>query len=181
MEGSRPKSRESWGWSPLQKARVGGFPDQGGASRGTGRGRRGWASRTRRQRTAAGVSFRNAAPRDRHAAVQDRGPTPRGFLDGSIDGCAPAHGVGPEEGRLGTAGPVSFQDLRGGPGVDQEGDVPEVRPPTIDDVRRICRALDEAGARYVLIGGFTVILHGASGRPRTSICWSTRPRTTSTA
>jgi predicted nucleotidyltransferase len=44
--------------------------------------------------------------------------------------------------------------------VDEEPDVPEVRPPTIDDVRRICRALDEAGARYVLIGGFAVILHG---------------------
>jgi predicted nucleotidyltransferase len=44
--------------------------------------------------------------------------------------------------------------------VDQDGDVPEVRPPTIGDVRRICRALDEAGARYVLIGGFAVILHG---------------------
>ncbi len=40
------------------------------------------------------------------------------------------------------------------------GDVPEVRPPTIDDICRICRALDEAGARYVLIGGFAVILHG---------------------
>jgi Nucleotidyl transferase AbiEii toxin, Type IV TA system len=44
--------------------------------------------------------------------------------------------------------------------VDQDGDVPEVRPPTIDDVRRICHALDKAGARYVLIGGFAVILHG---------------------
>ena len=44
--------------------------------------------------------------------------------------------------------------------MDDEPDVPEVRPPTIDDVRRICRALDEAGARYVLIGGFAVILHG---------------------
>jgi hypothetical protein len=44
--------------------------------------------------------------------------------------------------------------------VDEEPDVPEVRPPTIDDVRRICRALAEAGARYVLIGGFAVILHG---------------------
>ena len=41
-----------------------------------------------------------------------------------------------------------------------EPDVPEVRPPTIDDVRRICRALDDAGARYLLIGGFAVILHG---------------------
>jgi len=44
--------------------------------------------------------------------------------------------------------------------VDQEPDVPEVRPPTIDDVRRLCRALDEAQARYVLIGGFAVILPG---------------------
>jgi hypothetical protein len=44
--------------------------------------------------------------------------------------------------------------------VDEDPDVPEVRPPTIDDIRRICRALDEAGARYVLIGGFAVILHG---------------------
>lgn len=42
----------------------------------------------------------------------------------------------------------------------EERDVPEVRPPTIEDLRRICRALEEAGARYVLIGGFAVILHG---------------------
>lgn len=39
-------------------------------------------------------------------------------------------------------------------------DVPEVRPPTVDDVRRICGSLRDAGARYVLIGGFAVILHG---------------------
>jgi hypothetical protein len=44
--------------------------------------------------------------------------------------------------------------------VDQDADVPEVRPPTIEDVCRICRSLEEAGARYVLIGGFAVILHG---------------------
>jgi len=44
--------------------------------------------------------------------------------------------------------------------VDEDPDVPQVRPPTIDDIRRICRALDEAGAHYVLIGGFAVILHG---------------------
>jgi predicted nucleotidyltransferase len=44
--------------------------------------------------------------------------------------------------------------------VDQEPDVPEVRPPTVDDLRRIGRALDQAGARYVLIGGFAVILRG---------------------
>ena len=44
--------------------------------------------------------------------------------------------------------------------MDHEPDVPEVRPPTIGDVRRLCAALDEAEARYVLIGGFAVILHG---------------------
>lgn len=44
--------------------------------------------------------------------------------------------------------------------MDQDPDVPEVRPPTLDDLRRICRSLDDAGARYVLIGGFAVILHG---------------------
>jgi predicted nucleotidyltransferase len=44
--------------------------------------------------------------------------------------------------------------------VDDEPDVPEVRPPTLEDVRTVCRALQEAGARYVLIGGFAVILHG---------------------
>ena len=41
--------------------------------------------------------------------------------------------------------------------MDEEPDVPEVRPPTIDDIRRICRALDEAGAHYVLIGRFAVL------------------------
>ena len=46
--------------------------------------------------------------------------------------------------------------------MDEDPDVPAVRPPTIDDIRRICRALDEAGAHYVLIGGFAVILHGGS-------------------
>ena len=44
--------------------------------------------------------------------------------------------------------------------MDHERDVPEVRPPTLEDVRRLCRALEEAEARYVLIGGFAVILHG---------------------
>ena len=40
--------------------------------------------------------------------------------------------------------------------MDQDADGPEVRPPTIEDVCRICRSLEEAGARYVLIGGFAV-------------------------
>lgn len=37
------------------------------------------------------------------------------------------------------------------------------RAPTIDDVALISSALNDAGARYVLIGGFAVIIHG-SGR-----------------
>jgi predicted nucleotidyltransferase len=34
------------------------------------------------------------------------------------------------------------------------------RAPEPDDVVRICRSLNAAGARYVLIGGFAVIAHG---------------------
>jgi hypothetical protein len=30
-----------------------------------------------------------------------------------------------------------------------------------DDIVRLCRALNEAGARYLLIGGFAVVAHGA--------------------
>jgi predicted nucleotidyltransferase len=36
------------------------------------------------------------------------------------------------------------------------------RAPEPDDLVRICRSLNEAGARYVLIGGFAVIAHGAT-------------------
>ena len=35
------------------------------------------------------------------------------------------------------------------------------RAPEPEDVVRICRALNESGARYLLIGGFAVIAHGA--------------------
>ena len=34
------------------------------------------------------------------------------------------------------------------------------REPRVEDVARICRALNEHGARYVPIGGFAVIAHG---------------------
>lgn len=47
--------------------------------------------------------------------------------------------------------------------MDDPDDGPYSRPPTLDDVSRICHALNEARARYVLIGGFAVIVHG-SGR-----------------
>ena len=44
--------------------------------------------------------------------------------------------------------------------MDEQANVPEVRPPTVEDLRRLCRALAGAQARYVLIGGFAVIMHG---------------------
>ncbi len=34
------------------------------------------------------------------------------------------------------------------------------RAPELEDLLSLCRALDRAGARYLLIGGFAVILHG---------------------
>jgi len=45
--------------------------------------------------------------------------------------------------------------------VDDPGDGAYTRAPEPEDVVRICRALNDAGARYVLIGGFAVIAHGA--------------------
>lgn len=44
-----------------------------------------------------------------------------------------------------------------------ERDAPSYsRAPEPDDLARVCRALNDAGARYVLIGGFAVIAHGGS-------------------
>jgi hypothetical protein len=45
--------------------------------------------------------------------------------------------------------------------VDDPDDDRYSRAPEPEDVIRICRALNEAGARYLLIGGFAVIAHGA--------------------
>jgi hypothetical protein len=45
--------------------------------------------------------------------------------------------------------------------VDDSSDARYSRAPEPADVVRICRALNEAGARYLLIGGFAVIAHGA--------------------
>jgi hypothetical protein len=45
--------------------------------------------------------------------------------------------------------------------VDDADDDREARAPEPEDVIRICRALNAAGARYLLIGGFAVIAHGA--------------------
>lgn len=45
--------------------------------------------------------------------------------------------------------------------MDENGDASFARAPEPADLVRICRALNEAGARYVLIGGFAVLAHGA--------------------
>ena len=45
--------------------------------------------------------------------------------------------------------------------MDDPVDGAYTRAPEPEDVVRICRALNHAGARYVLIGGFAVIAHGA--------------------
>lgn len=45
--------------------------------------------------------------------------------------------------------------------MDDEDDDRNARAPEPADVLRICRALNESGARYLLIGGFAVIAHGA--------------------
>jgi hypothetical protein len=46
--------------------------------------------------------------------------------------------------------------------VDDAHDGPYAREPQIEDLVRICRALNEAGARCLLIGGFAVIAHGGA-------------------
>ncbi len=46
--------------------------------------------------------------------------------------------------------------------MDDAHDGPYAREPQIEDLARICRALNDAGARYILIGGFAVIAHGGA-------------------
>ena len=46
--------------------------------------------------------------------------------------------------------------------MDDPHDGPYAREPQVEDLVRICRALNEAGARYMLIGGFAVIAHGGA-------------------
>jgi len=46
--------------------------------------------------------------------------------------------------------------------VDDSDDAAYARAPEPEDLIRICRALNDAGAHYVLIGGFAVVAHGAS-------------------
>lgn len=44
--------------------------------------------------------------------------------------------------------------------MDAEPGGPPSRAPRVEDLVLICRALNESGARYVVVGGFAVILHG---------------------
>ncbi len=46
--------------------------------------------------------------------------------------------------------------------MDDARDGPYAREPQIEDLVRICRALNAAQARYLLIGGFAVIPHGGA-------------------
>lgn len=45
---------------------------------------------------------------------------------------------------------------------DDDGTPPELesRPPTVDDLVRLCRRLNEEGARYVIVGGMAIIQLG---------------------
>ena len=44
--------------------------------------------------------------------------------------------------------------------MDDATDRGESRAPELEDLVSLCRALNAEGARYVLIGGFAVLLHG---------------------
>jgi len=44
--------------------------------------------------------------------------------------------------------------------MDDAPDRGESRPPELQDLLHLCRSLNREGARYLLIGGFAVILHG---------------------
>ena len=46
--------------------------------------------------------------------------------------------------------------------MDDYNDRENSRAPELEDLVNLCRQLNEQGARYVLIGGFAVILHGAA-------------------
>jgi len=48
--------------------------------------------------------------------------------------------------------------------VDDPNDGAYSRPPTLEDVARICQALNQEQARYILIGGFAVIIHASISR-----------------
>jgi len=45
--------------------------------------------------------------------------------------------------------------------LDERDDSTYSRAPQVEDLVRICRSLNQHQARYLLIGGFAVIAHGA--------------------
>lgn len=45
--------------------------------------------------------------------------------------------------------------------MDVEEDDRYARPPQLEDLVKLCRSLNDQGVKYILIGGFAVILHGA--------------------
>ncbi|HXH41387.1 MAG TPA: hypothetical protein VNN08_22355 [Thermoanaerobaculia bacterium] len=44
--------------------------------------------------------------------------------------------------------------------MDDQDDREYSRAPELEDLLSLCKALNAEGVRYVLIGGFAVILHG---------------------
>ena len=42
----------------------------------------------------------------------------------------------------------------------QDAHPAESRPPTLEDVLKLCRRLNELGARYLIVGGIAIIQHG---------------------
>ncbi|MBI4669864.1 MAG: nucleotidyltransferase, partial [Elusimicrobia bacterium] len=44
--------------------------------------------------------------------------------------------------------------------MDDANDEPTARAPEFSDLLKLCRALNEQGAEYLVIGGFAVMLHG---------------------
>ena len=54
--------------------------------------------------------------------------------------------------------------------MDDSHDGTYAREPQVEDVARVCASLNDAGVRYLLIGGFAVIIH--SGTP--SYAWPTK-------
>jgi hypothetical protein len=52
--------------------------------------------------------------------------------------------------------------------VDDQDDREYSRAPELEDLLSLCKALNAEGVRYVLIGGFAVILHGFVETPSLS-------------
>jgi hypothetical protein len=70
--------------------------------------------------------------------------------------------VAPADTRSRAAWRLPLRELCGGRGLAEQDDRAHARAPQVDDLLRICRSLNEAGARYILIGGFAVIAHGGA-------------------